>query len=430
MLPWRPIALGTAAVVLAMLVSAVLGGALPGGAAAADTPRLPPLDLGPIAPPLPGQPSEPSQDPFYRPPHDLAGADPGDLLRYRASRVQLAPGGVASAPVRAWQVLYRSSTAGDRPDAVSGTVLVPETPWTGPGPRPIVSYTVGTHGLGDQCAPSYQLASGTEFEYTVFELALVRGWAVAVTDYEGLGTPGEHTYAVAVTEGRAALDIARAAMRVPGAGLSEHAPVALWGYSQGGGAAASAGEQARHYAPELRTVGVAEGGVPSDLRAVLAGVDGGAGFALLAGATAGFDTAYPRIGIHDLLNADGRRLLDQIRHECAAQFATHAGHHLDEYTRIPGLLNFPPVVHAMARNRIGGTAPDMPVLLYRAQLDELIPASVSQAQLAEYCARGVRIRYTEVPAATHIPGGSLGAPAAVTWLADRFAGHPAPTSCH
>ena len=42
------------------------------------------------------------------------------------------------------------------------------------------------------------LASGTEFEYPVFELALVRGWAVAVTDYEGLGTPGEHTDAVAV----------------------------------------------------------------------------------------------------------------------------------------------------------------------------------------------------------------------------------------
>jgi hypothetical protein len=181
MLPWRPIALGTAAVVLAMLVGAVLGSALPSGAAAADTPRLPPLDLGPIAPPLPDQPSVP--------------------------------------------------------------------------------------------------------------LALARGWAVAVTDYEGLGTPGEHTYTVAVCEGRAALDIARAAMRVPGAGLSEHAPVALWGYSQGGGAAASAGEQATHYTPELRTVGVAEGGVPSDLRAVLAGVDGGAGFALLAGATAGFDTA-------------------------------------------------------------------------------------------------------------------------------------------
>ena len=66
----------------------------------------------------------------------------------------------------------------------------------------------------------------------------------------------------------------------------------------------------------------------------------------------------------------------------------------------------------------------MPVLLYRAQLDELIPASVSQAQLAEYCARGVRIRNTEVAAATHIPSGSLGAPSAVAWLADRFAGRP------
>ena len=38
------------------------------------------------------------------------------------------------------------------------------------------------------------------------------------------------------------LDGARAAMQLPDTSLDHHGPVAFWGYSQGGGAAASAAE--------------------------------------------------------------------------------------------------------------------------------------------------------------------------------------------
>ena len=55
--------------------------------------------------------------------------------------------------------------------------------------------------------------------------ALDRGWAVAVSDYEGLGTPGQHTYVVGRSEGRAVLDMARAAQRLPGTGLTTSTPV-------------------------------------------------------------------------------------------------------------------------------------------------------------------------------------------------------------
>ncbi|SNR65180.1 hypothetical protein SAMN06265360_11365 [Haloechinothrix alba] len=41
---------------------------------------------------------------------------------------------------------------------------------TGPGAtRPLVSYAVGTHGLGPECAPSYLMAKGEESEYGLFE---------------------------------------------------------------------------------------------------------------------------------------------------------------------------------------------------------------------------------------------------------------------
>ena len=39
--------------------------------------------------------------------------------------------------------------------------------------------------------------------------ALQQGYAVAVSDYQGLGTPGPHTYMVGQSMGRAVLDMAR-----------------------------------------------------------------------------------------------------------------------------------------------------------------------------------------------------------------------------
>lgn len=422
--------LTSAAIAATCVVHGLTGAA--GATAAPDSAMLDPSSLGvlpPVAlPALLGSPPTPDQDDFYRPPHDFERAEPGHLLRYRSSRAYLAPG--TPAPARAWQVLYRSTTARDHADVVSGTVLLPDTPWLGRGPRPIIGYAVGTHGLGDQCAPSYEMATGTDLELTIESLALARGWAVAITDYEGLGTPGDHTYTVATSEGRGVLDIVRAAHHLPDAGVAPDAPVGIWGYSQGGGAAASAGEQAKDYAPELGTVGVAEGGVPGNLRAVLAGgVNGGPVFPLLAGALAGFDTAYPHLGIPHLLNAAGRGLLDQMRHECAAQFTKQAGGRLDEYTRSPGLLNYPPLRQALHDNSLGDHSPHMPVLLYWAQLDEIIPLSVTQQLLADYCRHGVRIQYTEIPGVNHETGGLVGASSAVNWLAARFAHQPAPCSC-
>jgi hypothetical protein len=86
-------------------------------------------------------------------------------------------------------------------------------------------------------------------------------------------------------------------------------------------------------------------------------------------------------------------------------------------------------VRALRENRIGGQAPDMPVFLHHAQFDELSPIAVSEKLRSEYCGRDVRLRYAVIPATEHVTGAILGAPGAVAWLAGRFAGHPAPTSC-
>lgn len=53
---------------------------------------------------------------------------------------------------------------------------------------------------------------------------------VAVTDYPGLGTPGLHPYVVGKTNGRAVLDIMRAARNLPQTGLRADCATGIYGY--------------------------------------------------------------------------------------------------------------------------------------------------------------------------------------------------------
>ncbi len=61
---------------------------------------------------------------------------------------------------------------------------------------PLIAYAIGTHGIGDDAAPSRLLSTGRDWEAGLMALVLARGNAVVVTDYQGLGTPGDHVYMV------------------------------------------------------------------------------------------------------------------------------------------------------------------------------------------------------------------------------------------
>ncbi|MCX4799842.1 lipase family protein [Streptomyces sp. NBC_01242] len=149
--------------------------------------------------------------------------------------------------------MYRTTDRAGKPIAVTGIVLTPQD--RPPAPRPIVAFAPGTQGLADKCAPSRPMAAGTGYEARPVKHLLDRGYAFVVTDYQGLGTPGVHTYMTREAQGRAVLDSLRAAQCLQGAHLPDAGPVAVYGYSQGGGAAASAAELAPTYAPELQIKG-------------------------------------------------------------------------------------------------------------------------------------------------------------------------------
>jgi hypothetical protein len=387
------------------------------------------LTLSTQASAAPSAISAPSGDPFYTPPKPLPPGVPGDVIRQRKVNVFADPLTLFPLPVNSWQILYRSTSATDAPNTVSGTLLVPRTPWSH-GPRPLVSYAVGTHGLGDSCAPSVKLRSGTENEIVLISQALLAGWAVVLTDYEGLGTPGPHTYAVGRSEGHAVLDAARAAARVPGSGLSPSGPVGLFGYSQGGQATTFAGELAPSYAPELNLVGIATGGVPADLGAVARFNDGNVGFSLVLGAAAGYAAAYPDVPFAGILNDAGRATVARVERACTVELATIAPlRRLSEFVTVPDPLADPRWQARLAENRAGTRAPAAPVYLYHGSADELIPLAVGRQLRADWCRLGASVRWQEIPLAEHILGVAVGGPAAMAWLGDRFAGRPATSNC-
>ncbi|SFP24674.1 Secretory lipase [Actinomadura madurae] len=382
----------------------------------------------------PPDPPTPAEDPFYTPPSPLPDGAPGDVIRSRPAVFTVDPFGHAPYEgVKSWQVLYRSETADGRPTAVSGMVLVPARAWTGQGRRPLLSYAVGTRGLGDACAPSYTLTRGLDYEELFIADALSRGWAVAVTDMEGLGTPGRHTYEVGRSQGKALLNVARAAQRLPEAGLGG-SPVGLWGYSQGGTSSGWAAELAATYAPELAIKGTFAGGVPADLGAVARSLDGSPFIALMFMAAVGYDAAYSELDLEKYLNGNGRELLEKAKDMCLVSVdgpltvVETAFKHISDYTTSDPLTR-PEWQARLDANKLGSTAPSAPVLQTQAVYDEIIPFAQADTLHKTWCAKGANVTWKTYTLAEHATGMLWSEPDAMAFLADRFAGKPVTGNC-
>jgi hypothetical protein len=402
--------IATSAVALVTLTGTRAASAATTASAATRATTLAPA----ILPPPPG-------DAFYNPPNPLPSGKPGDIIWYRSSASPVAG-------TNAWQVLYLSTTAAGAPTAVSGTVLVPTAAY--PGTRPVTAYGAGTQGWGAQCAPSKEMASGSFDEQFAVSNLLAKGWAVVVTDYPGLGTPGPEDYNVGIPEGYAVLDSLRAAVRLPVAGLSASAPMGIEGYSQGGGAAGWAAQEHASYAPELPLKGVAMGGTPANLQAVAANINGTAFFAFLAGTAIGFDAAYPSVNLSSYLNPAGKTAFAQLQTMCQIQaLLTFAGKHIQDYT-VGGVnpINDPPWKAALDENNLGAIAPDVPVLQTHGLIDEVIPYSVEQALHSQWCAKGVTSQLTGY-VGDHVLTAFEDQSQNVNWLSDRLAGQPASGNC-
>ncbi|MET9921166.1 lipase family protein [Streptomyces sp. NPDC006435] len=356
----------------------------------------------------------------------------GDVISAEPGVFHLDPLKAVKVDANVQRIMYRTTDRTGRPIAVTGTVLVPNKAHA--APRPIVGFAPGTQGLADKCAPSRQLAEGTEYEALPLKGLLDEGYAVVVTDYQGLGTPGVHTYMDREAQGRAVLDSVRAAQRLDAAGLPAAGPVALYGYSQGGGASASAAELAPAYAPELKIRGAVVGAPPADMNKVAESMDGSPYGAFFNYALSGLSASYD-IDTGPYLNAHGRRVTDDLRDNlCTTQalarypflnsrFLTADGRPLTER------LKRAPWDTIVADQQLGRRTPAVPVLLSHSALDDVVPQQVGRTLAADWCRRGTTVKFSGNYVPGHIAATAATSSEGRPWLADRFAGRSAPSTC-
>jgi hypothetical protein len=363
----------------------------------------------------------PADDPFYQPPAGFGSTAPGTVLRSRAVTVT---GLGVPFPVRSWQTLARSTDTAGRPVAVASTLMVPLTPYPF-GKRPLLSYQTAIDSLGDQCNPSFTLRTGTEKELPLMALGLANGWAVVVTDFEG----PRNAYGAGVMAGQAVLDGIRAAERLPDTGLAGvGTPVGLLGYSGGGQATSWAAELQAGYAPELAVRGVASGGTPADLRGAARQMDGGPFAGLAIAAVVGITREYPQL--LTLINDAGRAMIARIGDMCVAEESTaNTFRRLAEFTTVADPLNAPVAADVLNRNDLGQHVPAAPVYLYHSAFDELIPFAGVRKLRETWCGGGAKVRFYTDFVSEHVVLAATGAPAAVAYLGDRFAGRAAPSDC-
>jgi pimeloyl-ACP methyl ester carboxylesterase len=253
----------------------------------------------------------PAGDAFYTPPKTLPKGPHGMPVWQRTLT-----GAAKLKSARSNRLLLYRSDGG----VVSGTVAVPK----GKAPKrgwPVISWAHGTTGIADACAPSRTNATGG-YDHALLNRWLKAGFAVVETDYEGLGTPGDHPYLIGVSEGHSVLDMVRAARKLDRR-LSKNVVVA--GHSQGGHAALWAASLARKWTPELKlrgTVAFAPAshlGEQASLLSALTTPSGLSGLAALI--VRGIDIADPQLGIPSLLSDRAAALYPEIATKCLGDLA-------------------------------------------------------------------------------------------------------------
>lgn len=353
---------------------------------------------------------------------ELAGA-PGSIIR--TQQIYGSPWGST-----AYKVLYRSTGLQGEPIAVSGVVVIPQAAAPSGG-YPVVAWAHPTTGVADKCAPSLSTVYDVFKTIPGLDVMVKNGFAVAATDYPGLGTAGDHPYLVGISEARAVLDSVRAIRQM----TSASSQFAVWGHSQGGHAALWTGELAAQYAPELQIVGIAAA-APASLLGQLfdddLGTDAGKGLTAL--------TLWSWSQIYDLQLASVVEQEDitsvaAIGGECLAGFVdlvtdVSALEHINQgkfLLRDP--VTTPPWSTIIKENTPGALAAGGPVFIAQGTADTVVDPPVTTKFAIELCNQGVPVTFHRVTDATHTVIAMVSATAAVDWMAKRFAGEPAPTNC-
>jgi len=364
----------------------------------------------------------PIPDGFYRPPAAVPSA-PGQLLKAEPFDRAIPAGS------HAWRILYTTTRDDGVPAIASGLVVVPD----GGVDHPVIAWAHGTTGVAVGCAPSLLDDPFVAGAMPDLDAVLDAGWAIVATDYIGLGADAPHPYLVGEAEGRSVLDAVRAAAQLADAPLGTQ--VAIWGHSQGGGAALWAGGLAASYAPELDIVGVAAMAPAANLPALVDLASTSAVASILGGfLLTGFAATYPDVRFDDYVRPQARIVVHAMAQRCFTDPSTLVSV-LTAVAADQPVWSRDPSSGPLAE-RVAENVPTLPiaapVLLAQGLADPLITPASQEEYVAARCAAGQAVDYRTYPGLDHmglVTGDSTLLPQLLDWTAARFAGEAATPSC-
>lgn len=392
-------------------------------------------------------------DPFYNTDNVTPG-EKGSILRQKEVATSGPINGVRiTMPKKATKVMYTTTDMYGKPTPVTGYMVEPTVPWTGPGERPTVVIGRGTVGQGDQCAPSRNwpldghadpLTTGrmVNLEGLYDGIFTAQGVRVFVTDYIGMGTPGMHTYMNRLDQAHAMLDGARAArnlVKETGGGFGK---VAFYGHSQGGGATAAAIEEGASYAPDLDIAGGYASAPPADLNAVQKHIDGSDLVGAIGFTINGLTARYPELkaDLDQNLNPEGKAALEDLSTSCTDEITEKYGYlRTGEWTKsgedLDALLkHLPAGTAAMNDQKIGNGTASAPIMIISGRNDANVEYEQAKTLAKTWCDKGGQVVYRDdfvppVEDSNHFIQAISGGPIGVSFLMDRFNGKAVTGTC-
>lgn len=353
---------------------------------------------------------------------ELARSKPGTIFRVWPMDGGVKPG------IKGYRVLYRSTNYDGRPVAVTGALIFPAE--ASRGPRPVVAWAHPTTGVVSGCAPTL-LPNLSQVIMGIDEIT-DKGWVIAATDYIGLGTKDPHPYLIGIAEANAVIDIVRAARQLKD--IEAGGQFAVWGHSQGGHAALYTGLHARTYAPELELVGVAAAAPATELARLFKADEGTASG---RGLTAMTVLAWSRLfgwPLGALVDAAAMRPFETVASDCIEDLPQFFKEDQDlkalprTFLKVDPLTD-PKFTAIIAANTPGALPAGMPVFIAQGTADTTVRPEITKDYVRELCAGGARVHLKMMPGVSHVTVALDAAYDAVAWMADRFAGAPAPNSC-
>jgi hypothetical protein len=410
---------------------------------------LVPLSLGLLVP-CARAATPPEQDPFY----SYAGSKsslqhmaPGTVLKTRTVPFHIA--GI-QLPVTAVQLLYRSTSELGQPTVNVTSVLLAPLKLS----NTVLSYQSFYDSLNTEDDPSYAISGGlhsggeiAQAESVLITPALLAGETVVIPDTEG----EEADFSAGPVYGYNTLDSLRAALSSPATGMTGTTKIGLAGYSGGAIATGWAAQEAPTYAPEINAdiVGASMGGVLVDPAHNLKYVEGSSSWAsIIPMSLDGLSRAF-HLDLTPYLTEYGQELMkddehDSITNETSVPGLTWSQMVKPQYPTPESIKVFVKTANKLIMGHEG--APTVPLLIGQGNGGEefegtpgnkpgigpgdgVMIAGDVRSLARQYCGDGVPVHYTEYQHLGHIEGAGPWLAETAPWLAERFAGLPAPQNC-